>query len=105
MAYSGAMDEAPVIGTIEHRPPLGPDSLPPRRPAARESSLGAELVSARKLANNTDTRRAVAWRRIAFANLALMLAALVEQCVACSPGLTPRTFAARLALASRARML
>ena len=42
MAYAGGMDEAPVIGTIEHRPPLGPDSLPPRRPAARESSLGAE---------------------------------------------------------------
>jgi hypothetical protein len=43
MAYAGGMDEAPVIGTIEHRPPLGPDSLPPRRPAARESSLGAEM--------------------------------------------------------------
>lgn len=40
--YAGGLDEAPVIGTIEHRPPLAPDSLPPRRPAARESSLAAE---------------------------------------------------------------
>jgi hypothetical protein len=37
------MDEAPVIGTVEHRPPVGADHLPPRRPAERESSaLAAE---------------------------------------------------------------
>jgi hypothetical protein len=40
MAYADGMDEVPVIGTIEHRPPTGPDSLPPRRPAARESAQG-----------------------------------------------------------------
>ena len=40
--YAGGLEEAPVIGTIEHRPPLTPDDLPPRRPAARESSLTAE---------------------------------------------------------------
>ncbi|HZQ94890.1 MAG TPA: hypothetical protein VFA67_07765 [Candidatus Sulfotelmatobacter sp.] len=42
IAYAGGMDEAPVIGTIEHRPPVAPDDLPLRRPAARESSLTAE---------------------------------------------------------------
>jgi hypothetical protein len=42
IVYAGGMDEAPVIGTIEHRPPLAPGDLPPRRPAARESSLAAE---------------------------------------------------------------
>jgi hypothetical protein len=41
MAYASGMDEAPVIGTIERRPPGG-TPLPPRRPAARESSLAAE---------------------------------------------------------------
>jgi hypothetical protein len=42
-AYADGM-EAPVIGTIEHRPPIGAESLPPRRPAARESSsLAAEF--------------------------------------------------------------
>lgn len=42
IAYAGGLEEAPVIGTIEHRPPLAPDDLPPRRPAARESGLAAE---------------------------------------------------------------
>jgi hypothetical protein len=43
MAYADGMDEAPVIGTVEHRPPVGADHLPPRRPAERESSaLAAE---------------------------------------------------------------
>jgi hypothetical protein len=42
IAFAGGMDEAPVIGTIEHRPPVAPEDLPPRRPAARESSLAAE---------------------------------------------------------------
>jgi len=35
------MDEAPVIGTIERRPPVRTE-LPPRRPAAREAPLAAE---------------------------------------------------------------
>jgi hypothetical protein len=38
-AYSDALDEAPVIGTIEHRPLIAPDRLPPRRPVASENSL------------------------------------------------------------------
>lgn len=43
MAYADGMDEAPVIGTIEHRPPIGSNSLPPRRPVSSESSgLAAE---------------------------------------------------------------
>jgi hypothetical protein len=40
--YADALEELPVIGTIEHRPPVGPEPLPPRRPAARETSLTAE---------------------------------------------------------------
>ena len=35
--------EAPVIGTIEHRPPAGTTPLPPRRPAAREDGLAVEV--------------------------------------------------------------
>jgi hypothetical protein len=42
IAFAGGMEEAPVIGTVEHRPPISPDGLPPRRPAARESALAAE---------------------------------------------------------------
>ena len=42
MAYADGMDEAPVIGTVERRPAVGAYPLPPRRPAARESSLTAE---------------------------------------------------------------
>jgi len=42
MAYADGM-EAPVIGTIEHRPPVVTSTLPPRRPATSESgSLAAE---------------------------------------------------------------
>lgn len=42
-AYADGV-EAPVIGTIEHRPAIGAESLPPRRPAATESgSLAAEF--------------------------------------------------------------
>ena len=42
-AYSDGL-EAPVIGTIEHRPAIGAEALPPRRPAARESGrLAAEF--------------------------------------------------------------
>ena len=44
MAYADGMDDAPVIGTVEKRPSM-PDSLPPRRPVASESTgaLAAEL--------------------------------------------------------------
>ena len=42
-AYADGTDEAPVIGTIEHRPPGGTSSLPPRRPAASETGLTAEV--------------------------------------------------------------
>lgn len=42
-AYADGMDEAPVIGTIERRPPAAAEPLPPRRPAASESgALAAE---------------------------------------------------------------
>ena len=37
MAYADGMDEAPVIGTVEHRPAVGADQLPPRRPVTREA--------------------------------------------------------------------
>ena len=44
MAYADGMDEAPVIGTVEHRPPVGAEQLPPRRPVARDASgLAAEV--------------------------------------------------------------
>jgi hypothetical protein len=42
MAYADGMDEAPVIGTIERRPAIGAEQLPPRRPAATERGLTAE---------------------------------------------------------------
>lgn len=43
MAYANGFDEAPVIGTIEHRPAVGAEGLPPRRPPASESAgLAAE---------------------------------------------------------------
>src|SRR5271170_5398213 len=42
MAYADGMDDAPVIGTVEKRPSMRmmPESLPPRRPVASESSEG-----------------------------------------------------------------
>lgn len=40
MAYTNYMDEAPVIGTIEHRPPIAVETLPPRRPAQSTASAG-----------------------------------------------------------------
>jgi hypothetical protein len=44
MAYADGMDEAPVIGTVEHRPPIGADQLPQRRPATAEArGLAAEF--------------------------------------------------------------
>jgi hypothetical protein len=44
-AYADGMDEAPVIGRIEDRPPMTAEELPPRRPVASESagSLAAEI--------------------------------------------------------------
>lgn len=42
IVYTDALEEAPVIGTVEHRPPISAEALPPRRPAASEGSLGAE---------------------------------------------------------------
>lgn len=41
-AYSDDM-EAPVIGTVEHRPPIGAETFPPRRPVASDSSSLAEF--------------------------------------------------------------
>jgi hypothetical protein len=41
LAYSAGLQDIPVIGTIEQRPPIPADQLPPRRPAARET-LAAE---------------------------------------------------------------
>jgi hypothetical protein len=43
MAYSDGMNEAPVIGTIERRPPIVDGPLPPKRPNASESALPAEI--------------------------------------------------------------
>ena len=40
MAYADGMEDAPVIGTVERRQPMGPGSLPPRRPQVSESSSG-----------------------------------------------------------------
>jgi hypothetical protein len=34
MAYTDSLDEAPVIGTIERRPPVAASVLTPRRPPA-----------------------------------------------------------------------
>jgi hypothetical protein len=42
MAYADGMDEAPVIGTVERRPPLA-QNLPPRRPMADATGLAAEV--------------------------------------------------------------
>ena len=33
MAYADGLDEAPVIGTVERRPAVRAESLPPRRPS------------------------------------------------------------------------
>ncbi len=41
MAYVDHMDEAPVIGTVEHRPPIT-ESQPPRRQPVGERGLAAE---------------------------------------------------------------
>jgi hypothetical protein len=41
-AYANGLDDLPVIGTIEHRPAMGAEELPARRPVQGESSLAAE---------------------------------------------------------------
>jgi hypothetical protein len=45
MAYADGMDEAPVIGTVERRPPIAADPLSLRRPVASDSrnNLAAEV--------------------------------------------------------------
>jgi len=40
MAYADGMEDAPVIGTVERRPKMGPESFSPRRPVASETSSG-----------------------------------------------------------------
>jgi len=43
MAYADGMDEAPVIGTVERRPPVGADEAPSRRRVASERGMAAEV--------------------------------------------------------------
>src|ERR1700745_1277870 len=44
MAYADGMDEAPVIGTVEHRPSIGADQLSSRRAETSDSrSMAAEV--------------------------------------------------------------
>ena len=44
MAYADGMDQAPVIGTVERRPPIGPEQLPPRRPMETDATgMAAEV--------------------------------------------------------------
>ena len=40
MAYADGLEDAPVIGTVERRSAIGPESLPPRRPVVSEGSRG-----------------------------------------------------------------
>ena len=47
MAYADGMDEAPVIGTIERRPVMGSEQLPPRRPVSGERTDGVVEVRQR----------------------------------------------------------
>lgn len=44
MVYAAGFDEAPVIGTIEHRPMIGTEPTSRRRPATSDSQgLAAEI--------------------------------------------------------------
>jgi hypothetical protein len=44
MAYADGMDEAPVIGTVEHRPPIASEQLSSRHAVTSDSrSLTAEV--------------------------------------------------------------
>jgi len=38
LPYVDGLDEAPVIGTVERRPAIGSETLPPRRPPASETA-------------------------------------------------------------------
>ncbi len=40
MAYADGMEDAPIIGTVERRPKMGADYLPPRRPVVSDSTGG-----------------------------------------------------------------
>ena len=40
MHYADGMNDVAVIGTVEHRPALPVESLPPRRPVASETARG-----------------------------------------------------------------
>ena len=40
MAYADGLEDAPVIGTVERRPKMGPDSVLPRRRAISETADG-----------------------------------------------------------------
>jgi hypothetical protein len=40
LAYADGMEDAPVIGTVEKRPKIGPDSWPERRQPFREEAGG-----------------------------------------------------------------
>ncbi len=43
LPYVDGLDESPVIGTIERRPAIGTEPLPPRRPVANDTPrLAAE---------------------------------------------------------------
>ena len=46
MAYADGMDEAPVIGTVERRPPIGADQLSRRPPVSSESRTYSGSTSA-----------------------------------------------------------
>jgi hypothetical protein len=39
MAYADGMNEAPVIGTIEHRPPMSAAQFPARRPPTGDRAV------------------------------------------------------------------
>ena len=44
MAYADGMDEAPVIGTVEHRPPIGAEQSSARHRVTSDSrSMAAEV--------------------------------------------------------------
>jgi len=41
MAYAEGIEDAPVIGTVERRLPVGVEELPPRRPVSGVASAGS----------------------------------------------------------------
>jgi hypothetical protein len=40
LAYADGMSDTPVIGTVERRPPIAADQMPPRRPVVSEGPRG-----------------------------------------------------------------